>query len=404
MGNKSPGLLNNAHTTWPSERPALRSAASASRAQGARHSDPIVRMCTRTRGGDCYSQFCVGMDTRCQPANVDECKVLIRDGGKCRWSLTGQLDEKLPTSVCSPLCKMVLLSGVHWECTNPSCGSCATCVPPPPTSPSPPPEPLPPPPPPSPPPPSPPAPPGPRPPPDYPLPPGPPPSPRYPNFGALLEQYAQAHQQAPPNGYSWPRAPHRPPPPSPLPPPQPQPPHAISVLSKVTRSPSALAALCLLTLALACWLRHAYGTQDPHDSGNCLNEEEDGHLWSGASADRPARKLGRASRKAQARASGSRHKRYASVLQTEDDNDQKEHDQPVRGTPGAKVRGLSTGPNNKATSKAPPKPLGRERRAKVTAGQPRGGLRTQGRSGWQETAKPKARLTGEARLIGQALD
>ena len=370
---------------------------------------PYARMCTRTRGGECAASglFCVGMDTRCQPANVDQCNVLIRDGGKCRWSKTGRLDEKRPTDVCSPLCKMVLLTGVHWECANPSCVTCSTCVSPPPTSPSPPPEPPPPPPPPSPPPPSPPYPPGPSPAPDHPLPPGLPPSPRYPNFGAMLEQFAQAHQDnAPPDGYSWPRAPHRPPPPSPLPPPPPLPPRTVSVFSKVTHSRPALVVLCLLTVALALWLRRAYERtrleDDARASGNCLvDDEEDG----GASRSRAARKAGRASKKVKAKASGGRHKRYASVQTAEESSSSSSAEEPVqqvRRKPGGKTRGLSAKPDNVV----PPEPLGREhgreRRAKATAGRPRGGSRSQGKSCWQDSAE--ARLTGEARQVGRALD
>ena len=363
-------------------------------------------MCTRTLSGECYSQFCVGMDTRCQPANVEECNVLIRDGGKCRWSKTGRLDDKRPTDVCSPLCRMVLLTGIHWECANPSCVACPPCVSPPPASPSPPPEPPPPPPPPSPPPPAPPYPPGPNPPPGHPLPPLPPPSPRYPNFGAMLEQYAHVHQDiAPPVGYAWPRAPHRPPPPSPLPPPPPVPPLTESVFSKVTHSRSALAALCLLTVALALWLRRAYERlrlwDDAHAGGNCLvDDEEDG----GASTSRAARRAGRASRKAKARASGSRHKRYASVQTAESSSSSSSSaDEPVqhvRRPP--KARAISAKPNDGV----PPEPLarehGRERRAKK-ADRTRGGSRSQqGRSCWQDSAE--ARLTGEARKVGRALD
>ena len=362
-------------------------------------------MCTRTLSGECYSQFCVGMDTRCQPANVEECNVLIRDGGKCRWSKTGRLDDKRPTDVCSPLCRMVLLTGIHWECANPSCVACPPCVSPPPASPSPPPEPPPPPPPPSPPPPAPPYPPGPNPPPGHPLPPLPPPSPRYPNFGAMLEQYAHMHQDiAPPVGYAWPRAPHRPPPPSPLPPPPPVPHLTESVFSKVTHSRSALAALCLLTVALALWLRRAYERlrlwDDAHAGGNCLvDDEEDG----GASTSRAARRAGRASRKAKARASGSRHKRYASVQTAESSSSSSSSaDEPVqhvRRPP--KARAISAKPNDGV----PPEPLarehGRERRAKK-ADRTRGGSRSQGRSCWQDSAE--ARLTGEARKVGRALD
>ena len=55
--------------------------------------------------------FCVGTDTRCQHANTGECEKLIRWGVTCRWSKSGKLDEELPTTTCSPLCKLDL----GWE-------------------------------------------------------------------------------------------------------------------------------------------------------------------------------------------------------------------------------------------------------------------------------------------------
>ena len=208
------------------------------------------------------------------------------------------------------------------------------------------------------------------------------------------------------------------------------------MFSKVTHSRPALAALCLLTLALAWWLRRAYERtrlqDDEHDGGNCLVEEEE----EGASTSQSVRKAGRVSRKVKAKASGGRHKRYASVQQTAEEEDDdydgekpeqhvrgmpgaktqdekpeqhmrrtpgaKTHDetpeQHVRRTPGAKTRGHSAGLNKEA----PPEPLGRERRAKATASRSKVSLSSQGRSGWQE--KAEARLTGEARQVGRALD
>ena len=211
-------------------------------------------MCTRLFDGSCFSMFCVGKDTRCQHAGYDDCKQLIIDGGTCRWSKTGKLDEDLPMDVCSPLCKMVLLTGVHWECDNPSCTACSHCVPLPPMPPPPPPLPARPPPLPRPPPPPPPSPLPPRPPP----PPSPPPSPDLPNFDALFNNYVivrKAHEPPPPLPYYlW----SSPPPPSPCPPPHPP---APTLPLDRRYAPAAIAVMMAL---IACWRASQRGVEDSY--------------------------------------------------------------------------------------------------------------------------------------------
>jgi len=131
--------------------------------------------------------FCVGPDTRCQHADRTECNQLIRWGVKCRFSSTGKLDELLPTSVCSPLCRMDLSGYIHVECDNPSCRVCTDCKPSPPAVRLP--------------------------------PPVPPPDPSPPPPTAMLVT------SPPPSYRPQPRLPPRPPCPPPPPPPAPDPPN-----------------------------------------------------------------------------------------------------------------------------------------------------------------------------------
>ena len=267
-------------------------------------------MCTRMFDGSCYSMFCVGKDTRCQHADYGECKQLILDGGTCRWSQTGKLDEDLPTDVCSPLCRMVLLTGVHWECDNPSCAACTHCIPLPPMPPPPPPLPGRPPPPPSPPPPPPPSPLPPRPPP----PPSPPPSPDLPDFDALFSEYVnvrKAYEPPPPLPYAlW----TSPPPPSPSPPPRPP----ASTLPFDRRY--AVAAIAAAIALIGCWRVSQRGVEDSYSGDDeeapDVDEELDDET---AASQRHARrdqrrgggaKSGRCPKK---KAKRSRSQRYNSV-------------------------------------------------------------------------------------------
>ena len=290
-------------------------------------------MCTRLFDGSCYSEFCVGKDTRCQHADYVECKQLVRDGGTCRWSKTGRLDEDLPTDVCSPLCKMVLLSGVHWECDNPSCIACSHCVPLPPMPPPQPQLPARPPPPPSPPPPPPPSPLPPR----SPPPPSTPPSPDLPNYDALLDQYfnvRKAYDLSPPLPYAlW----TSPPPPSPFPPPHP--PHPPAPAVSFDRR-HVLAATAVTMVLIACWwasrrsVEHSCA-EDDEEAPDVDEEPEDEPVETQRHARRGQGRSGAKKKKAKR----SRSQRYNSVATADRSDDYGEPRAPGRVKSSARANG-----------------------------------------------------------------